>query len=172
MQTLLIIVAALLANSFIAPAFGDSETPFPSDAKNWQAVQTPLAKIGALPGCDADVSALPPIYQETVATYCSVKQGGPGAVEILVKPAVMKLYKERSGGYPDGSNLILHLKDMNVYFVSGIKSGKPVYGVYSTDGKDLAPADSSHPLATNTCRVCHSGYESYCVEGQCGISSE
>ncbi|HHL40151.1 MAG TPA: hypothetical protein ENJ37_06565 [Deltaproteobacteria bacterium] len=159
------ILAALLAVSTVE-AGAASETSFPSDWQNWTSISTTLTKIGALPGCDADVSSLPPIYQETVETYCGVRPGGPGKVAVLVRPGAVGAYKARSGGFGDGPNMILHLKDLKLLFVTGHKGGKAVYGVYSEDGKDMAAASGG--LAPNTCRTCHSGYKAFCVNGQCG----
>ena len=129
-------------------------------------METTLTHIGALPDCSADVSKLPPIYQKTVETYCSVKPGGPGKVGVLVKPSVAKEYAARSGQYPDSSNLILHLKDMKVLFVTGYKNGSPAYGVFTEAGKDITAA--SGPLAAQTCTTCHTGYQAFCKVGQCG----
>lgn len=145
---------------------GGSEVAFPKDWSSWTSVATPLTKIGAIPGCDADVSALPPIYQETVATYCNVKPGGPGKVEILVRPSDMAAYKARNGKFPDGPSMILHLKDMKVLMVTGYKGGQPQYGTFSEDGKDMTAPKGG--LASDTCRTCHSGFTAFCVNGQCG----
>lgn len=152
---------ALTANVFAA-----SDTPFPSDWKTWASVNTTLAGIGALPDCATDVSKLPLIYQKTVETYCAVKAGGPGKVAILVKPAVIKNYESRDGKLADGSNMILHLKDMKVLFVTGYKGGTPAYGVFTEEGKDITAA--AGPLAAGTCTSCHTGYQSFCKNGQCG----
>lgn len=54
---------------FSSHVFAAGETSYPADWKTWKSVSTPLSNIGALPGCDADVSNLPPIYQETVELY-------------------------------------------------------------------------------------------------------
>jgi len=67
----------------VASANAASEVQFPENWQKWDSVSTTLTKIGTLPGCDANVDTLPPIYQETVATYCSLRQGGPGKVAIL-----------------------------------------------------------------------------------------
>lgn len=149
-----------------ASAFAASEVAFPEGWQKWNSVPTTLTKIGALPGCEANVSALPQIYQETVSTYCGVRKGGPGKVAILVNPAVKSAYAARSGKQADGSNMILHLKDMKVLFVTGYKGGKAQYGVFTEDGKDITAA--SGPLASETCRTCHTGYTSFCANGQCG----
>ena len=151
-------------------ALAASETPFPSDWKSWTPASTPLTAIGALPGCDADVSSLPPIYQETVETYCAVRPQGPGAVAILVRPAVVDTFKARKGNYPDGSNLILHLQELGLLFVTGHKSGGALYGVFKEDGTDVTDANADGILGPNTCRVCHTGYSAFCVDGQCGSS--
>lgn len=156
---------AILALS-VRHAEAASELAFPADWKKWDSVNTTLTKIGALPGCDADVHTLPPIYQETVATYCSVRQGGPGKVKVLVNHSAADGYKQRAGKFKDGSDMILHLVDMKVLFVTGHAGGTAKYGVYTEDGKDIAAP--SGPLAIETCRTCHTGYASFCVTGQCG----
>lgn len=147
-------------------AQAQSQADFPKDWKKWTAAKTPLTSIGALPGCEADVSKLPPIYQETVATYCAVKKDGPGKVSILVKPSAMKAFQQRKGKFKNGTNMILHLKELKVLFVLGHKKGKPVYGVFQENGKDIAAKKGI--LATSTCVTCHTGYKSFCINGQCG----
>ena len=164
MKTLLSI--ALLTVSF-SSAFAASETSFPADFKNYVSASTPLTHIGALPGCDADVSTLPKIYQETVSTYCNIKPGGPGKVDVTVKPATMERYKMRNGKFEDGDTMILWLKDIKAIFVTEYKGGKPLYGVFTEDGQDIAGADGSG-LSPNDCRTCHTGYGAFCVNGQCG----
>lgn len=164
MKYLVMISLSWLA--LVASAVAGSATPFPSDWKSWTPMNTTLTGIGALPDCSADVSKLPPIYQKTVETYCSVKPGGPGKVAVLVKPSAGSNYASRSGKFTDGSNMILHLKDMKVLFVTGHKNGADVYGVFTEDGKDITAA--SGPLAADTCATCHSGYQAFCKSGQCG----
>lgn len=138
---------------------------YPSDWKSWTKVETPLTQIGVIPGCDADISKLPEIYQETVFTYCDVKEGGPGKVEVLVKPSMTKIFKSRSGKYSDGENLILHLMDMKILFVTGYEKGKPTYGVFTESGKNImAPTG---PLSEISCVACHTGYSGFCINGQC-----
>lgn len=151
--------------AMFASAFAGSATPFPADWKSWTSMNTTLTGIGALPDCSADVSKLPPIYQKTVETYCSVKAGGPGKVAVLVKPSAIEAYTARSGKFADGSSMILHLKDMKVLFVTGHKGGAPVYGAFTEEGKDITAA--SGPLAAETCTTCHSGYQAFCKGGQC-----
>ncbi len=159
---------AAVAGVLSISLFAGSETPFPASWKTFTKVNTPLMKAGgALPGCDADVSSLPKVYQETVATYCAVKEGGPGAVEILVSPSALETYKARDGKFQDGDTMILHLKELQVLFVTSYKGQKPLYGVYDASGKDVASAEGSglHP---NDCRTCHTGYEAFGVNGQMG----
>jgi len=165
-QSLLLGVVLALYLTSIAGA--SSETVFPTDWKNWTSVGTTLTKVGAIPGCDADVSGFPPIYQETVATYCNVKQGGPGKVAILVNPADLANYKARNGHFSNGTNMILHLLDMKVLFVTGHSGGNVAYGVFTEDGKDLGA--SSGPLDLGKCRLCHTGYQAFCLNGQCGTT--
>jgi hypothetical protein len=139
----------------------------PADWAKWTQVNTPLMEAGgALPGCDANVSSLPTIYQETVKVYCGVKPGGPGKVAILVRPDVMKSYAARDGKMPDGANMILHLKDMKAIFLTTYAGGKPSYSVHTEDGKDATAANG--PLASSTCVTCHTGYQAFCKNGQCG----
>ncbi|MEO5364834.1 MAG: hypothetical protein H7831_00445 [Magnetococcus sp. WYHC-3] len=138
----------------------------PADWGQWTAVSTPLTQIGALPGCDADVSSLPEIYQETVATYCNVKPGGPGAVAVLVSATAAEPFKARNGKFPEGAQMALHLKDLKVLFVTTYQGGQPVYQVFGEDGKDITAASGA--LAADTCNTCHTGYQAFCVNGQCG----
>lgn len=159
---LLLKILALLSIAVHAHA-----ATLPDNWSKWTSVKTPLMEAGgALPACDANVSALPPIYQETVKTYCGVRPGGPGKVAILVRPEAMKAYSARDGKFPDGANLILHLKDMKAIFLTTHTGGKPVYSVHTEDGKDVTAA--SGPLAAGTCTTCHTGYQAFCVQGQCG----
>ena len=157
----------LLTVSLSTALFGASETKFPADFKSYTKASTPLTHIGALPGCDADVSSLPKIYQETVATYCAIKPGGPGKVEVLVKPSAMDTFKKRNGKFKDGDTLILWLKDIKAIFVTTYKGGKPYYGAFTEDGKDIAGKKGSG-LNPADCRTCHTGYAAFCVNGQCG----
>jgi hypothetical protein len=161
-----ILGACLLSLLASQTVYAAGETPFPADWKSWKSVTTTLTTIGALPGCEADVSSFPPIYQETVETYCPVRPEGPGAVGVLVKPDAMASYKVRDGKLVEGSNMILHLKDLQLLFVTGLKDGMPAYAVYKEDGTDATGADGI--LSANTCRVCHTGYGAFCVNGQCG----
>lgn len=146
--------------------FAGSESGYPADWKGYESISTPLATIGALPDCSADVSSLPAIYQETVATYCAVKPGGPGAVEILVSPTAKEAFKKRDGNFPDGASMILHLKDLKVLFVTTYKGNKPLYSVYTEDGQDAANVVGSG-LNPQDCRTCHTGYAAFCLNGQC-----
>lgn len=141
-----------------------SEAEFPANWKSFTAMNTPLTSIGALPGCDADVSSLPAIYQETVAAYCAVKPGGPGAVAVLSNDVAA--FKARSGNYKDGTFFILHLKDLKILFVTQWKGNEPFYGIFTEDGKDAANAIGSG-LNPQDCRACHTGYEAFCFNGQC-----
>jgi hypothetical protein len=147
--------------------FAQSESSYPADWKSFESVTTPLTIIGALPDCNADVSSLPSIYQETVATYCAVKPGGPGAVAVLVNKKAKKSYTKRDGKLEDGSAMILHLKDLKLLFVTTYKNNKPLYSIYTEDGKDVSGATGSG-LNPQDCRTCHTGYGAFCVNGQCG----
>ena len=146
--------------------FAGSESSYPADWKSYESVKTPLTMIGALPDCNADVSSLPAIYQETVATYCAVKPGGPGAVAVLVNKKAKSSFAKRNGKFPDGAVMILHLKDLKVLFVTTYKGNKPLYSIYTEDGQDAANKPGSG-LNPNDCRTCHTGYGAFCLNGQC-----
>jgi hypothetical protein len=152
---------------FVTISNASSEASFPTNWKSFNSVNTPLAGIGALPDCNADVSTLPPIYQETVATYCAVKPGGPGAVEILASST--SAFKKRSGNYKDGTTFILHLKDLKILFVTQWKNNKPLYGIYTENGQDAANVVGSG-LNPKDCRACHTGYGAFCINGQCATA--
>ncbi len=158
--------SVVLSFLFTLSLIAGSEAAFPSDWKSYHSVKTPLVTIGALPGCDADVSTLPAIYQETVATYCAIKPGGPGAVEVLVNKSAKSPYAKRDGNFPDGATTILHLKDLKVLFVTSYKGNKPLYSIYTEEGQDIAGKAGSG-LNPNDCRKCHTGYGAFCINGQC-----
>ena len=160
------IVAGILA--LAVSSYAASEASFPAKWKEFVSVKTPLMEAGgALPGCDADVSSLPKVYQETVAAYCAVKDGGPGKVAILVAPGALDAYKARAGKFKDGDELILHLKELSVLFVTSYKGGKPLYSIYDESGKDVSGAPGSG-LNPTDCRTCHTGYDAFGVNGQMG----
>jgi len=159
----------LLVLAFVSSVFASSESNFPANWKNFESVNTPLAEIGALPDCNADVSTIPAIYQETIATYCAVKPGGPGAVAILVGPKAKAPFMKRDGNFPDGATMILHLKDLKVLFITTYKENKPLYSIYTEDGTDAANVPGSG-LNPADCRTCHTGYGAFCLNGQCATA--
>lgn len=161
------ILSALFVLVFPLVSFAESTAGLPTDWQTWTKVNSPLVKVGAIPDCAADVSSLPPIYQETVATYCSVKPGGPGKVSVLVRPSMFDTYKKRQGGFSDGIQMLLHLEDMQLFFATEFKNGQPVYSVYKQTG-ELVKVEAGHVLASEKCMECHTGYSAYCVAGQCG----
>jgi len=163
MQRFLKILAALTLTATTMFA-ATSDASFPKDWASFTKVTTPLTTIGALPGCDADVSSLPAIYQETVATYCALKQGGPGAVEVLVSDK--EAFKSRTGNYKDNTFFILNLKELKVLFVTQWKDNKPLYGIYTHTGQDAANVLGSG-LNPQDCKQCHTGYQAFCINGQC-----
>ena len=156
----------VLVLAFVSSVFAGSEAEYPADWKSFESVSTPLTHIGALPDCNADVSSLPAIYQETVATYCAVKPGGPGAVGVLVNAKAKTSFTKRDGKFPDGASMILHLKDLKVLFVTTYKGNKPLYSIYTEDGQDAANIPGSG-LSPTDCRTCHTGYGAFCLNGQC-----
>ena len=162
------ILFVLLSITFSSHVFA-KDSVFPKDYKSWKKVATPLNSIGALPGCDADVSKLPPIYQQTVKTYCGVKPGGPGKASVYVKKDAVSEYEsnKKEKKFKDGTNMVLHLEELKVLFVTYHKAGKPNYKVYTEGGKDITKSDGG-PLSASTCVTCHTGYQAFCKNGQCG----
>ena len=156
----------LLFVSLITTLFASNETSYPSTWKDFEKVRTPLSIMGVIPECSKDVSSLPPIYQETVATYCGVKPGGPGAVEILINAKAKESFATRNGTHPDDAVMILHLIELKLLFVTTYKNNKPFYSIYTEDGHD-ASASTGSGLNPNDCRSCHTGYGAFCVNGQC-----
>jgi len=154
-----VLLAFLLCAAAAVPA-----GTLPDDWRNWTAVETPLAKIGVLPGCDANVSALPGIYQRTVYLYCNVRPEGPGKVRVLVSDAALPAYHFRNGRFPDGAQMALHLSDLGVLMVTTYEDGAPVYQVFKEDGEEIT-ADAG-PLSAQACASCHA--DASCVNGQCG----
>lgn len=160
---------AIAALSWFGVLSQASAAELPSDWQSWSKPQTPLTQIGALPDCAANVSSLPPIYQETVATYCAVREGGPGKVAILVRPSQDDIYAKRQGGFAPGINTLLHLQDMKLLFATEFTSAGPQYHVFKESGEEIRIDQPGHPLHAQTCETCHTGYSAYCVAGQCGI---
>lgn len=158
---LIVMITAFSSSTVLA-----EDMTFPSDWKNWTQMETRLSSVSALPSCEADVALLPQIYQQVVETYCTLKLGGPGKVDVLVNPAVVKNYKARDGKFPDGVNMILRFRGVKLLLITAHQGGKPVYAVFNEDGKNVTQANG--PLSVETCRNCHTGYQSYCINGQCG----
>ncbi len=145
------------------PAFA---AELPTDWRSWPVVDTPLTQQGGLPDCNAVTDMEPAIYREIATTYCSAQPGGPGKVRVLVRPSAMGAYQARQGNFPEGDNMILHLQDMKLLFVTRHTGQQPLYYVYTEDGKDVT---GSRPnLNAEVCSSCHNGFNSYCRQGQCG----
>lgn len=136
----------------------------PDDWRDWRAVNTRLAQIGTLPGCDADVSALPGLYQRTVHLYCNARPEGPGKVRVLVSDSALPAYHFRNGNFPDGAQAALHLSDLGILMVTTWEDGTPVYQVFKEDGDEIT-ADEG-PMSAGVCAECHT--HASCVAGQCG----
>jgi hypothetical protein len=159
------IATAALTLPMLCAAVAVPAGTLPDDWRDWTAVQTKLAKIGALPGCDADVSSLPGIYQRTVGLYCGVRPEGPGKVRVLVSDAALPAYHFRNGSFPDGAQAALHLSDLGILMVTTYEDGTPVFQVFKEDGEEIT-ADEG-PLSAGVCAECHT--DPSCVNGgQCG----
>jgi hypothetical protein len=154
-----------LTLSMLCTAASVAAGTLPDDWRDWTAVQTPLAKIGALPGCGADVSSLPAIYQRTVGLYCGVRPEGPGKVRVLVSDSALPAYHFRNGEFPDGAQTALHLSDLGLLMVTTYEDGTPVYQVFKENGEDITAQEG--PLSAGVCAECHT--DASCVNGQCGV---
>lgn len=163
---LLLVVGVFFSVSCMTAQAEDVQ--FPSDWSKWNKQKTKLSGLNSLPSCDGEnaaVSQFPQIYQKAVETYCGLRANGPGHVDILVNPAVQKNYDARDGKMPDGANMILRFDGAKLLLVTEHKGGKPYYGVFTEDGKKVV---SDGPLSAETCQSCHTAYQSFCKNGQCG----
>jgi hypothetical protein len=98
------------------------------------------------------------------------KKDGPGKVAILIDKDSQNTYDERTGKFTQETSVILWLKELKVLFVTQYNDKQEaIYGVYSEDGRDLSGEFDSgfHP---EDCRTCHTGYSTFCINGQCGTS--
>lgn len=136
----------------------------PENWSDWEAADTPLAQIGTLPGCDADVSSLPDVYQRTVALYWDVRPEGPGKVNGLASESALPSYQARNGEFPDGAKAALHLSDLGLLMVTTYEGGTRVYQVFKEDGEETTAEDG--PLSADACASCH--VDASCIDGQCG----
>ena len=143
--------------------YAGSEASFPKEWQSFEKASTLLSKSAKIPNCDADISNLAPIYQEMIYTYCEI---GSGVVEILISPKAKQSFSRRDGKYPDGAELILHLKAIKTLFVTTFKDNKPFYSIYKEDGSDVS-SSAGTGLNPNDCRSCHTGYSAFCLNGQC-----
>ncbi len=155
-----ILLFIVISSSFL---HAQSESSFPKEWQNYESRETFLTSLKSIPKCDADISDLSPIYQEMVYTYCNK---GSGEISIFVSPNAKKSFTDREGVYPDGAQLILHLKDQKILFVTTYKNNKPFYSIYKEDGSDVSTATGTG-FNPNDCRSCHTGYSAFCLNGQC-----
>jgi hypothetical protein len=158
------VTTTAMALSILCIASSAQAAKLPDDWRDWTAVETPLAKIGALPGCDANVSSLPGIYQRTVGLYCGVRPEGPGKVRVLVSDAALPAYHFRNGAFPDGAQAALHLSDLGLLMVTTWEDGTPVYQVFKEDGEEITAEDGL--LSAGVCAECHT--DPSCINFQCG----
>lgn len=166
MKKLLLSLLSIVTITFTTLSAHAETVPFPADWAKYTQMKTTLSGVSALPSCEADVALLPLIYQKVVETYCTLKQNGPGKVDVLVSPAGKASYEARDGKMPDGPNMILHFRDMKLLLVTAHQGGKPHYAVYTDDGRNVTTP--SGPLSVEACETCHTGYQSFCKNGQCG----
>lgn len=158
------ITTSTLTLSFILLVPFAQAGTLPDGWRDWTAVDTTLGRIGALPGCDADVSSLPSIYQRTVGLYCGVRPEGPGRVRVLVSDAALPAYHFRNGDFPDGAQTALHLSDLGILMVTTYADGTPVYQVFKEDAEEITTDEG--PLSAGVCAECHT--DASCIKGQCG----
>lgn len=165
-KILFLIGAATIAFASLSASADD--IPFPSDWSKWNKQRTKLSGLNALPSCDGEnaaVSQFPQIYQKVVETYCGLKTNGPGRVDILVNPAVQKNYDARDGKMPDGVNMALRFDAAKLLLVTAHKGGAPLYAVFTESGERVV---TQGPLSVDTCANCHTGFQAFCKNGQCG----
>lgn len=166
MKKFLMLIAGAIFSMACATAQAD-DAQFPQGWEKWNKQKTKLSGLNSLPSCDGEnaaVSQFPQIYQKVVEVYCGLRANGPGHVDILVNPAVQKNYDARDGKMPDGVNMVLRFDGAKLLLVTEHKGGKPYYATYTEDGKRI----NDGPLSSETCQSCHTGYQSFCKNGQCG----
>ncbi len=144
---------ALAATLCFSIAQAASDAGFPKGWEGW-----PVLKEGAIPPKAEPIPGdLPTIVKETFKTYNWVNDGKGSAYKIRMNPA------HKDGA--DGPAAVLELTDIKALLVTEHLLGEPLYGAWSSDGKDLAEAHPS--LAPKVCAACHSGYGEACVKGIC-----
>jgi hypothetical protein len=138
-----------------------SDAGFPEGWNTW-----PVTKTGRIPGNQTPIPAdLPAIVQATIKTYNWVQDGKGSAYNVRVNPEQRATHTEGKGKYADKPTAVLELTDIKALLVTEHLLGKPLYGVYTYDGKDISDAHPS--LKTSTCVACHSGYGEACIAGVC-----
>lgn len=168
MKKLLLLLLSAVIITFGSLSVYADDVAFPADWAKWNKQKTKLSGLNALPSCDGEnvaVSQFPQIYQKVVEIYCGLKANGPGRVDILVNPAVQKNYDARDGKMPDGVNMVLRFDAVKLLLVTAHQGGKPVYAVFTETGEKVV---TSGPLSVETCQTCHTGYQAFCKNGQCG----
>lgn len=166
-KLLLLLLSSVIITFSSLSAYAD-DIPFPADWAKWNNMKTKLSALNALPSCDGEniaVSQFPQIYQKVVELYCGLKANGPGRVDVLVNPAAQQSYDARDGKMPDGTNMILRFDAVKLLLVTAHKGGKPSYAVFTEAGEKVV---TTGPLAVETCQTCHTGFQSFCKNGQCG----
>lgn len=167
MKKILLLLSAVIISFSSLSVYAD-EVQFPADWAKWTKQKTKLSALNSLPSCDGEnvaVSQFPQVYQKVVELYCGLKANGPGRVDILVKPEVQKNYDARDGKFPDGANMILRFDAVKLLLVTAHQGGKPVYAVFTEAGEKVV---TTGPLAVETCQNCHTGFQAFCKNGQCG----
>lgn len=168
MKKLLLLLLSTVIIAFSSLSVYAEDVAFPADWAKWNKQKTKLSGLNALPSCDGEnvaVSQFPQVYQKVVETYCGLKANGPGRVDILVNPAAQKNYDARDGKMPDGVNMILRFDAVKLLLVTAHQGGKPVYAVFTETGEKVVTAG---PLSVETCQNCHTGFQAFCKNGQCG----
>jgi len=128
---------------------------YPADWRQW-----PVVKEGRIPGEGQEIDPdLPQIVRETFRTYAWVNDGKGSAYAIRMDPD-----KLDSGDYGNGPTAVFHVKASDVLLVTGHLAGTvSVYGVYTTDGKDISGAHPS--LERTVCRSCHASHGTHSSSG-------
>ncbi len=150
-------LAALLSVLLLASAnsLAASDAVYPEGWEGW-----PITSKGVIPpNSEAIPAGIPAIVQETIKTYNWINEGKGSPYYLRFNPA------QKTGSYSDQSTAVLELTDIGVILVTEHFLGEPVYGTFSSDGKDIT---SAHPsLAPKVCLNCHSGYGEACIAGVC-----
>ncbi|RKF18819.1 hypothetical protein DBZ36_10530 [Alginatibacterium sediminis] len=155
-------MAVACISSLSLTAFAASIASYPADWRDW-----PVVGESMVPGRDVVLPEETPLFiQEAVAAYNWINDGQGTKLTTHVHPDKIEQYKTH-GPYSDGITVVGVYEKPGVVFVTEHLSGKPIYGTYDVNGKDIS---STHPtFEPQYCESCHNTYQDICINGTCSV---